>query len=120
MVQTILVVEDDRFLREIIGMALAEAGYQVREARDGFAGLREVETAPPHLVLSDVRMPGLDGITLADRISQRPRPVPVILMSAALPTAHRSPYPFIAKPFTLEDLLAIVEHVLSRSVLSSG
>jgi DNA-binding response OmpR family regulator len=117
MVQTILVVEDDRFLLEIIGTALAEAGYEVRQARDGLAGLQEVEAAPPDLVLSDVRMPGLDGVALADRLSRRPRPVPIILMSAVGHAAHRSPHPFIAKPFTLDELLALVEQVLSGSVL---
>jgi two-component system nitrogen regulation response regulator GlnG len=120
MVQTILVVEDDRFLLEIIGTALAEAGYEVRQARDGIAGLREVEAAPPDLVLSDVRMPGLGGAALAERLSQRQRPIPVILMSAVGHAAHHSPHPFIAKPFTLDELLALVEQVLSRSVFSAA
>ncbi len=121
--QTILVVDDDPQLLAILSELLHDEGYQVRRATDGLMALSEIEIAAPELVLSDVAMPRLDGMELARRLAMRPVPLPVILMSA---TQHAPPGgrpPFIAKPFSLDDLLRLIARCLQdgpRSLTMNG
>ena len=67
---TILVVDDDADTRGLVRRLLERAGYAVREAEDGLAGLRELFAAAPDLVLLDVMMPGLDGWETLERIRE--------------------------------------------------
>jgi len=82
----ILLVDDDQNLREVVAYILGEAGHEVVLAGGGEEGLQRFTANRPDLVLTDVRMPGLDGIELLRRIraaedsdtaSGRPRPAPV-------------------------------------------
>jgi DNA-binding NtrC family response regulator len=111
--ESVLVVDDDPHLRDVISMALNDAGYQVRQATDGLNALREIEKAVPDLVLSDIRMPQLDGIGLAERLARRRVRVPIILMSAATNAPPGNAASFIPKPFGLDDLLDQVDNILS-------
>jgi signal transduction histidine kinase len=83
--EEVLVVDDDRVNRAAYASSLAEAGYRVREAADGHACLRAVETQSPSLILLDVEMPGMDGLETLRRLAvawrgKNPR-VPVILVT---------------------------------------
>jgi CheY-like chemotaxis protein len=109
----ILVVDDDPDLRPVLDQLLETEGYRVRDAPDGLAALREIERAPPDLVLADIHMPGLDGLDLAARLDDRPEVIPVIFMSAEACALLDDALPCLAKPFGVETLLASIEAVLA-------
>jgi CheY-like chemotaxis protein len=113
--QTILVVDDDPHLRKTIALTLVDAGYTVREASDGFKALQVIAAAMPDLILSDIKMPRLNGIELAESIRRSANPAPVILMSsgAMAPSGPRAP--FIGKPFTIDALLDLISGVLAQT-----
>src|SRR5215204_7581991 len=78
MSRTILVVDDDRPIAEVLADLLCDEGYDVRTAYDGQAALREIERQPVDLILSDVSMPKLDGPSLVRRLRERGDSTPVI------------------------------------------
>jgi two-component system response regulator FlrC len=113
---TILVVEDDSGLRQALAETLVDAGYAVEQASDGLMGLRQIARQAPDLILSDVRMPQLDGIGLATTLAPHMPPIPIILMSAhPLPTGRS--HPFLRKPFALEALLTLIARTLPVSAV---
>ena len=118
MERTVLVVDDDRHIVEVLAQALEFEGYAVRKAYDGMGALQEAALAPPDLVLSDVAMPRLNGIALAQRL--RARGVPVVLLSAAVADPMLAGVPFVPKPFDLDHLLGLVTDVLDHPGLDGG
>jgi CheY-like chemotaxis protein len=113
MESTILVVEDDPHLRGVITEVLSDEGYAVYEACDGLGALERIGTVAPDLVVSDVRMPRLDGLELAERLGRMDDPIPVLLMSAGINAPRDIGASFLAKPFMLDDLVTLVERILS-------
>ncbi|MCC7022289.1 MAG: response regulator [Thermomicrobiales bacterium] len=108
-------MDDDPQLRKTIALTLVDAGYAVREAGDGLKALQVVAAATPDLILSDVKMPRLDGIELARSIARSRAPAPIILMSSG-PIAPPGPRaPFIGKPFNLDALLDLISRVLAQA-----
>jgi CheY-like chemotaxis protein len=97
----------------LLAQLLETEGYGVRDAPDGLAALREIERAPPDLVLADIHMPGLGGLDLAARLDDRPEVIPVIFMSAEACALLDDALPCLAKPFGVETLLASIEAVLA-------
>ncbi len=84
MAKTILIVDDSSSLRTVVRLALTRAGYEVLEAGDGQAALDLLEKTPKaHLVVCDVNMPRMDGITFVTQLKQHPRHrfVPVIMLT---------------------------------------
>ncbi|MCE4556701.1 response regulator [Roseateles cellulosilyticus] len=84
MAKTILIVDDSSSLRTVVRLALTRAGYEVLEAGDGQAALEVLEKTPKaHLVVCDVNMPRMDGITFVTQLKQHPRHrfVPVIMLT---------------------------------------
>ena len=113
---TILVVDDDPAIREVLAHALADAGYQVEQASDGLMALKQIARQAPDLILADIRMPHLDGIGLATVLAPHTPPIPIILMSAtSLP--RDCLLPFIRKPFVLEALLTLMARTLPTSAV---
>ncbi len=112
---TILVVEDDPQLREVITEALSDEGYDVYEAFDGQRALERIASVAPDLVLSDIRMPRLGGVELAERLSRLHNPIPIVLMSTSSNAPQNGQTPFLAKPFSLDDLVALVALVLRNN-----
>ncbi len=109
----VLVADDDPALRDLVAQALEDDGFAVRRARDGVEALAAAERDPPDLVISDVQMPRLDGLELAARLAARG--VPVLLLSAVVHPAPRRGLAWLAKPFDLDELLAVVRRALARS-----
>jgi diguanylate cyclase (GGDEF)-like protein len=87
---SILVVDDDPDKRMLLTVALQMAGYEVRTANDGEAGLAAVESFQPDLIITDVMMPKMDGYELARRVRANPltRFIPIIIQTAAKNDAH--------------------------------
>lgn len=112
----ILIVEDDRPLCAMLVDVLTEAGYETRFAFDGEAAWREIQAHPPDLVLSDITMPRLDGVSLARRLATTAAAIPIILMTAGDGAgAAAVSAALVSKPFDLTNLLAQVADLLVES-----
>jgi len=113
---TVMVVEDNDALRELVVETLRDAGYRVIEAHDGRAALSLFarQSPTPDLVLSDVMMPGLDGFALSAEISARAPATRVLLMSgyAGSDAPHAGAKPLLVKPFAPDTLLTRVRLLL--------
>jgi len=83
MSQTILIIEDDRFLRELISQKIIKEGYEALEAVDGEDGLKKIKETKPDLILLDLILPGIDGFEVLTKIKEDPAlcSVPVIILS---------------------------------------
>ncbi len=83
MSKTILIIEDDKFLRALISQKLTKEGYDVSEAVDGEEGARKVKDEKPMLVLLDLILPGIDGFEVLAKIKEDPSlsSIPVIILS---------------------------------------
>ncbi len=83
MAKKILVVEDDRFLRELITQKLAREGYDVSEAVDGEDGVKKAEEKKPDVILMDLILPGIDGFEAISKIKEKPNfeNTPIIILS---------------------------------------
>jgi CheY-like chemotaxis protein len=116
-VKSILVVEDEMVLAEMLRLVFEDAGYRVSTAANGREALKRLEQERPDLVLSDVMMPVLDGHGLyaALQAGAAQPPIPIVLMSAAGPRVLRTderPAAFIQKPFDVDQLLATVAAII--------
>lgn len=117
---TVLVVDDEPSILDIVSMFLEAEGYQVVQARNGREGLDRARAERPDVVISDVMMPLLDGRELCNTIHGDPdlSTIPVIMMSAAGESAIRDschPDAFITKPFDLEVLLDTISTVVTTA-----
>jgi DNA-binding response OmpR family regulator len=110
---TVLVVDAEPAICALLALFLHDEGYAVRTAPDGRAALAEVARGGVGLVLSDVKMPHLDGVALIHQLRQRQPALPVVLMSAA-PITELPRVPVLRKPFALEQVVAIINAVLAR------
>lgn len=83
MAKKILIIEDDKFLRELISQKLLKEGYDIAEAIDGEKGVESVKTEKPDLILLDLILPGIDGFEVLARIKSDPdsAQTPVIILS---------------------------------------
>jgi DNA-binding response OmpR family regulator len=117
----ILVVEDDRSIREGIADALAFHGYAAVQAERGDVGLQKALQAPCDLVLLDLVLPGADGLTVLRELRRAQPTLPVVILTARGDEAERvrglreGADDYVVKPFSIRELLARVEAVLRRS-----
>ena len=108
MMPTVLVVEDEPVIRELMAILLEEEGYTVRLATDGVEALETVEQYSVDLILSDVKMPRLDGASLAHHLREQGNHLPVVLMSAVYAEVDLPGVRFLRKPINCEHLLEII------------
>ncbi len=112
---TILIVDDEASIAELLAEVLDEAGYEVLTASDGRTGLTMSRLLHPTMVLTDYMMPELDGAQLVRELWRNPatHDIPAVLMSCSRPSGDElRGVPFLAKPFDLEDVLEIVARYL--------
>jgi len=83
MAKTILIIEDDKFLRELIVQKLLKEGYEIFEAVDGEDGIKKIKEQKPDLVLLDLILPGIDGFEVLSKMKEEPQisSIPVIILS---------------------------------------
>jgi two-component system, OmpR family, response regulator MprA len=112
---TVLVVEDEPAIREVVADLLQDEGYAVGQASDGLQAIDQLEVDDVDLVLSDVRMPRLDGPSLARRLRRRGHAVPVVLISAVDVEVDLPGVRFLPKPFDRDHLLHVVGSALGAS-----
>jgi DNA-binding response OmpR family regulator len=115
---TVLVVDDDPDIQEIVSLALEEEGYRVLQAVGG-ASVPIAIREQPQVVLLDLNMPGMDGTAVSQHLRNNPATshIPIVIMSAAGSKAAREGLindDWLYKPFDLDDLFAIVERMINR------
>jgi DNA-binding response OmpR family regulator len=118
---TVLVVDDEPTIVEVVSRYLERAGYETLGAADGPEALRLVEEGDPALIVLDLMLPGIDGLEVMRRLHERPGPpVPVILLTARgeesdrLVGLRRGADDYVVKPFSPAELVARVDAVLRR------
>lgn len=118
--EKILVVEDDRSLRDGLAMNLKASGYRVIVAADGHEGLRRAFDEAPDLIVLDIMLPGISGLEILQELRERRVEVPVLILSARdqLPQKLEGfglgADDYITKPFDLKELLARIDAALRR------
>lgn len=112
----VLVVDDDKPMHELIATALSTGGLEVVTAGNGPDAFLAIDAhrAEPLLVLTDVLMPGMDGLTLARKLKARLKLAKIVVMSGHLADVSWWPsdlrdLAFLAKPFRMADLMALIE-----------
>lgn len=110
--RSVLVVDDEPAIVDVVAALLVEEGYDVWCAHSGAAALEATERASFDVVVADVMMPGLDGVGLLHGLRQRGSTVPVVLMSAAYAEVDWPGVRFVRKPFDLAQLTAAVDRAL--------
>src|SRR3954469_4118513 len=123
----LLVVEDDAAMRELLNEALVEEGYRVDVAAGGRAGIERVRQGGVDLVVTDVKMPDMDGLDMLAEIrapvdpTNSPPHVVVITAFGSIETAKRAlklgAHDYITKPFEIDDLVVAVEKALDERTL---
>jgi|SRR5688572_9881369 len=111
----VLVIDDNRLVREALELLLADAGFRVVVAPDGRDGLRQFDEGRFRVVVTDVDMPGIDGWHVARAVRRAAPEVGVVLMSARFETSDsRAGQPgmvTLPKPFALDELIEMIERV---------
>jgi DNA-binding response OmpR family regulator len=116
----VLVVDDDRAVREALERALQLHGYEVALASDGDSALTAVDSRTPDAVVLDVMMPGLDGLDVTRRLRRNGNRIPILLLTARDAVGDRvegldaGADDYLPKPYDLEELLARLRALLRR------
>ena len=122
---SVLVVEDDRGVRDAVERALSFEGYAVATARDGAEALASVLNDPPDVIVLDVMMPHVDGLETCRRIRAKGIAIPILILTARHEVSDRvagldaGADDYMVKPFALEELLARLRALLRRSTGST-
>lgn len=112
MTPRVLLVEDDGETCLLLTRALGRVGYSVRTACDGQEALDSLAHEQPQLVIIDLWMPRMDGMTLIDLVRQREATLPILAISASVPTPDLAEVPFLQKPFAIAQFLDTVGRML--------
>jgi len=119
---TILVVDDDKAIRDSCCHTLTYDGYRAETAEDGDSGLQKIKQVKPDLVLVDLKMPGMSGMELLEKIRDiDPNIVSVVItgyatIESAVEAMKRNAYDFLCKPFTPQQLRIIVKRGLAQLI----
>ncbi len=122
----VLLAEDDRSVRDALVMALEVEGYEVRATNDGEQALTAFDAFDPDVVLLDVMMPTVDGLTACRRLRSRGIATPILMLTARDQVADRvsgldaGADDYVVKPFSLDELLARLRALLRRHQPEAG
>ena len=126
MAPNVLVVDDDADLRRLLGMRLQSAGYKPLVASSGEEALARLAVSRPRAVITDLRMPGMDGMALFERIHAVDPSLPVIILTAhgtipdAVSAAQSGVFGYLTKPFEAPELLALLARAVGSGSPESG
>ena len=119
----ILVIDDEKSIRNTLKEILEYEGHEVQDAADGLEGLKKIEAEKFDIVLCDIKMPKMDGLELLDKIMEIQSETPVIMISGhgtietAVEAIKKGAYDFISKPLDLNRMLITLRNALDRSSL---
>jgi DNA-binding NtrC family response regulator len=114
----ILIVDDELNMRLVLQAMLKKEGYEVAAASDGLEAMKILKTGPVDVVVTDLKMPNLDGLGLLDRMIREYPSVPVIIITAhgtvatAVDALKKGAFDYISKPFEQEDLKNVIEKAI--------
>jgi two-component system, OmpR family, response regulator len=117
----VLVVEDDRKIASFVAEGLKQAGYAVDVAADGAEGLLLATTTPYDAAIVDLMLPGLDGLSLIERMRAKRIATPVLILSAKrtvddrVKGLHAGGDDYMTKPFSFSEVLARIEALIRRA-----
>ena len=118
----VAVIDDDRMVREMLELGLSREGYEVRTATDGLAALELVKVFDPELIVLDIMMPKIDGVTLLPRLREITQ-APILMLTAKGGTEDKvrslssGADDYLVKPFVFEELIARLQAKLRRPQL---
>jgi DNA-binding response OmpR family regulator len=118
----VAVIDDDRMVREMLELGLSREGYEVRTATDGLAALDLVKVFDPELIVLDIMMPKIDGVTLLPRLREITQ-APILMLTAKGGTEDKvrslssGADDYLVKPFVFEELIARLNAKLRRPQL---
>ena len=120
MAKTIMIVDDSASLRQVVGITLRGAGYEVIEGDDGQSALAKLTGQRVHLIISDVKMPRMDGITFVTAVKQMPayKFTPVVMLTTESADAKKregqaaGAKAWMTKPFRPDQLLGVVQKLV--------
>ncbi|WP_127717543.1 response regulator transcription factor [Halobacteriovorax sp. HLS] len=121
----ILIVEDEKHLAEGLKLNLLLAGHEVELAENGIIALKKWREWSPDLILLDIMMPGIDGITVLEEIRKENERLPILILSAKdasvdkVNALDKGVDDYLAKPFDLNELMLRIERLLKRSQWSA-
>ncbi len=124
--ETVWVIDDDRGIRWVLDKALTGAGLSVRCFESAQGVMEELHRAPPDAVITDIRMPGEDGIALMERVRAAYPQMPVIVITAhsdldsAVAAYQGGAFEYLPKPFDVDDALALVRRALAQAQEASA
>ena len=117
----VLVVDDDAGLLRLLNIRLSSAGYEVRTAGDGRQALAQLDGFRPHVVVTDLRMQGMDGMALFEAIHEQNPTLPVMILTAhgsipdAVEATQRGVFGYLTKPFDSHELLTRIHKAVGLS-----
>jgi two-component system sensor histidine kinase/response regulator len=122
---TILVIDDEEAMRDSCRQVLIKDGYMTETAENGHSGLRKIREVKPDLVLIDLKMPGMGGMELLEKIGQiDPDIISIVItgyatIESAVEAMKLNAYDFLSKPFTPDQLRIVIERGLERRRLAA-
>lgn len=124
--KTILLIDDDDFIRKVLASVLEKAGYTVIDARDGETGLKLVDVKQPDVVITDYKMPGISGLEVLTELVRKQPGLPVVMLTAfgdvslTIKAIQAGAYDFIEKPIKNRELLEVIHNAMQASIQSKS
>ena len=120
MAKTIMIVDDSASMRQVVGIALRDAGYDLIEAGDGKEALKKLDGTTIHLIVSDINMPNMDGISFVKEVKQHPKYkfTPIIMLTTEINQAKKDAAKeagakaWVTKPFQPKTLLDAISKLI--------
>lgn len=121
MAKTIMIVDDSASMRQVISIALKDAGYDLIEASDGKDALKKLDGTKINLIISDINMPNMDGIAFVKEVKQHPKYkfTPIMMLTTEINQAKKDAAreagakAWVTKPFLTKTLLEAVSKLIS-------
>lgn len=114
----ILIIDDEKDMQSVLACLVKSEGYEAVVAGNGNTALKEISTHSPDLILLDIRLPGIDGMTLLKRIREIDRNIIIIMITGhgdikdAVRAMKLGAFDYITKPFNNEDIIAAIKNAL--------